>query len=151
MALLRQPIAVLPVGAFGGFDLEPALAAQQAYEAAYRVPLPACGFDDCSYRCALGALHHGDHFRLLAAARFDLDTTRPRVQTDATASRRSKKAAVIAMMKRAKGVTLEEIIGTTGWQRHTVRGFVSILGRKIREKIESSKNAAGSRTYRIVK
>lgn len=58
---------------------------------------------------------------------------------------------MIAMMKRAKGVTLEEIIGTTGWQRHTVRGFVSILGRKIREKIESSKNAAGSRTYRIVK
>lgn len=77
---------------------------------------------------------------------------RPRVraQREAAASR-SKKAEVIAMMKRARGATLEEIIETTGWQRHTVRGFVSILGRKGREKIESSKNAAGARTYRIVK
>jgi hypothetical protein len=77
---------------------------------------------------------------------------RPRVraQRDEAASR-SKKAEVIAMMKRARGATLEEIIETTGWQRHTVRGFVSILGRKGREKIESSKNAAGARTYRIVK
>jgi hypothetical protein len=35
---------------------------------------------------------------------------------------------VIAMMKRAKGVTLAENIEATGWQKHTVRGFVSILG-----------------------
>jgi hypothetical protein len=39
----------------------------------------------------------------------------------------------------------------TGWQRHTVRGFVSILGSKGGEKIESSKNAAGERGYRIAK
>jgi hypothetical protein len=31
-------------------------------------------------------------------------------------------------MKRAKGVTLAEIVAATGWQRHTVRGFVSIRG-----------------------
>jgi hypothetical protein len=40
---------------------------------------------------------------------------------------------------------------TTGWQKHTVRGFVSILGSKGGEKIESSKNAAGERNYRIAK
>lgn len=56
---------------------------------------------------------------------------------------------MIAMMKRAKGATLPEIIKATGWQRHTVRGFVSILGSKGREKIASSKNAAGERTYKI--
>ena len=55
------------------------------------------------------------------------------------------------MMKRAKGVTLAEIMETTGWQPHTVRGFVSILGSKGGEKIESSKNAAGERSYRIAK
>jgi hypothetical protein len=65
--------------------------------------------------------------------------------------RTNKKAEVIAMMKRAKGVTLAEIIEATGWQAHTVRGFVSILGSKGGEKIESSKNAAGDRTYRITK
>ena len=61
----------------------------------------------------------------------------------------NKKAEVIAMMKRAKGATLAEIIEVTGSQPHTVRGFVSILGSKGGEKIESSKNAAGERAYKI--
>ena len=55
------------------------------------------------------------------------------------------------MMKRAGGATLEVIMHETGWQRHTVRGFVSILGSKGGQKIESSKNASGERTYRIAK
>jgi hypothetical protein len=63
----------------------------------------------------------------------------------------NKKAEVIAMMKRAKGATLAEIIEATGWQKHTVRGFVSILGSKGGQRIESSKNAAGERCYRIAK
>ena len=50
------------------------------------------------------------------------------------------------MMKRAKGATLPEIMNVTGWQAHTARGFVSILGSKGGEKIESSKNASGDRT-----
>jgi hypothetical protein len=54
-------------------------------------------------------------------------------------------------MKRPKGATLAEIMATTGWQGHTVRGFVSILGSKGGEQIESSKNDAGERTYRIAK
>ena len=65
--------------------------------------------------------------------------------------RGNKKADVIAMMKRAKGATLNEIIEATGWQKHTVRGFVSVLGGKGGEKIESAKNAAGERTYTIGK
>jgi hypothetical protein len=76
---------------------------------------------------------------------------RPRAQKGATESRTNKKAEVIAMMKRAKGVTLAEIMEATGWQKHTVRGFVSILGSKGGEKIESLKNAAGERTYKIGK
>ncbi|MGA2878820.1 MAG: DUF3489 domain-containing protein [Bryobacteraceae bacterium] len=42
------------------------------------------------------------------------------------ADRANKKAEVIAMMKRAKGATLPEIMAATGWQAHTVRGFVSL-------------------------
>jgi hypothetical protein len=67
------------------------------------------------------------------------------------ADRANKKAEVIALMKRAKGATLAEIMAATKWQAHTVRGFVSILGSKGGEKIESSKNAAGERTYKIGK
>jgi Protein of unknown function (DUF3489) len=76
---------------------------------------------------------------------------RARAQKDATGSGTNKKAEVIAMMKRSKGVTLDEITQATGWQKHTVRGFVSILGSKGGEKIESAKNAAGERTYKIAK
>ena len=65
--------------------------------------------------------------------------------------RSNKKAEVLTMMKRAKGATLVEIMEVTGWQAHTVRGFVSILGSKGGEKIESSKNAAGDRSYHIPK
>ena len=65
------------------------------------------------------------------------------------ADRANKKAEVIAMMKRAKGATLAEIMAATKWQAHTVRGFVSILGSKGGEKIESSKNEAGERTYKL--
>jgi hypothetical protein len=54
--------------------------------------------------------------------------TGKKVATDS--ERSNKKAAVIAMMKRAKGATLAEIVQATSWQPHTVRGFVSILGSK---------------------
>jgi Protein of unknown function (DUF3489) len=67
------------------------------------------------------------------------------------AERNNKKAEVVAMMKRSKGATLAEIMIATKWQAHTVRGFVSILGSMGGEKIESSKNAAGERTYKIGK
>ena len=67
------------------------------------------------------------------------------------AGRANKKAEIIAMMQRAKGVTLAEIMKVTGWQAHTVRGFVSILGSKGGHEIDSSKSESGERTYRIVK
>jgi Protein of unknown function (DUF3489) len=56
--------------------------------------------------------------------------------------RANKKAGVIAMMKRAKGATFAEIMKETGWQAHTARGFISILGKKGGEKIESLRTHA---------
>lgn len=68
-----------------------------------------------------------------------------------SSGRNNKKAAVIAMMNRARGATLPEIMKATAWQAHTVRGFISILGSKGGHSIESTKNAAGARTYCIVR
>jgi hypothetical protein len=68
-----------------------------------------------------------------------------------TGDRSNKKAEVMAMMERTKGATLAEIMEATGWQKHTVRGFVSILASKGGHTIESSKNSAGERTYKIAK
>ena len=65
----------------------------------------------------------------------------------ANTERTNKKAEVIALMKHAKGATLK----VTSWQPHTVRGFVSILGSKGGQKIESSKGADGERTYKIAR
>jgi hypothetical protein len=67
------------------------------------------------------------------------------------ADRSNKKAEVIALMKRARGATLAEIVAATGWQKQTVRGFVSILGSKGGEKIESSKSDAGESIYQMAK
>jgi hypothetical protein len=72
-------------------------------------------------------------------------------QKGADESRRNKKADVLALMKRPKGATLAEIVKLTGWQKHTVRGFMSLLRSKGGEKIESLKNAAGQRIYRLAK
>jgi hypothetical protein len=60
-----------------------------------------------------------------------------------------KKAEVIAMMQRKGGAALPEIMAATGWQKHTIRGFVSVLGSKHGMKLESTKNDAGERVYRI--
>jgi hypothetical protein len=59
----------------------------------------------------------------------------------------SKTSQVIAMLKREGGTTLDEIMTATGWQKHTVRGFIAILGKK-GTKIESFKSEAGARTYK---
>jgi hypothetical protein len=61
----------------------------------------------------------------------------------------NKKAQVIAMMSRAQGASLAEIMKATDWQRHTVRGFMSILGSKGGLKIESTNDEKNGRTYRV--
>ena len=39
----------------------------------------------------------------------------------------------------------------TDWQAHSVRGFISIAAKKHSINIESSKNEAGDRVYRVAK
>jgi hypothetical protein len=39
----------------------------------------------------------------------------------------------------------------TGWQAHSVRGFISTAGKKHAVKIESLRNEAGGRVYQIAK
>jgi hypothetical protein len=63
----------------------------------------------------------------------------------------SKGAKILEMIARAKGATLAEIMKVTDWQAHNVRGFISTAAKKHGVKIESAKNDAGERTYRIGK
>jgi hypothetical protein len=63
----------------------------------------------------------------------------------------SKGAKILELIGRAKGATLAEIIKATGWQPHSVRGFLSTAGKKRGIEIESAKNDAGERVYQIKK
>jgi hypothetical protein len=70
----------------------------------------------------------------------------------APARRGSKTAKIIDLLQRPGGVTLKELIKATGWQAHSVRGFLSgTLGKKMGTPVKSSKRADGERAYRLSK
>jgi Protein of unknown function (DUF3489) len=60
----------------------------------------------------------------------------------------SKAAQVYRLLCRPEGATLREIQEATGWQRHTVRGFLSASVRKQGRTVRSSQRA-GERVYRV--
>ena len=65
------------------------------------------------------------------------------------AKRPSKQNQVIAMLQRPEGVTVDEVVSATGWQRHTVRGvFSGTLKKKLGLTLTSAKEKRG-RVYRI--
>jgi hypothetical protein len=53
------------------------------------------------------------------------------------------------MIGRPKGATLAEIMKTTAWQAHSVRGLLSTAAKKHDLKIESTKSEAGDHVYQI--
>ena len=62
----------------------------------------------------------------------------------------SKKAEVLDLLRRKQGATLSEIMNATGWQAHSVRGFISgALTKKQGLNVESFRNEGKERTYRI--
>ena len=63
---------------------------------------------------------------------------------------KSKGMMILEMIGRAKGATLAEIMTATGWQAHSVRGFISTTSKKDGLGIESTKNDSGARVYRLM-
>lgn len=62
----------------------------------------------------------------------------------------TKKAAVLALIERSQGATLAEIQKATGWQAHSVRGFISAtIGNKMGLAVESLRREDGQRVYRL--
>ncbi|NMG17501.1 DUF3489 domain-containing protein [Aromatoleum bremense] len=74
----------------------------------------------------------------------DRTDTKPRTRKN------SKQAAVVQMLQRPDGTTIRQVMETTGWQAHTVRGtFAGALKKKLGLKIVSEKCTTGERVYRI--
>ena len=68
---------------------------------------------------------------------------------DPRPTRASKQAAVIALLRRAEGATVDEVRAITGWQPHTVRGmFSGALKKKLGLAVIPSKEERG-RVYRV--
>jgi hypothetical protein len=64
---------------------------------------------------------------------------------------RGKTARMLALLKSQKGVSLEELLAVTGWQKHSVRGFLSgTVRKKLGFDLTSTRNAHGVRMYRII-
>jgi hypothetical protein len=62
----------------------------------------------------------------------------------------SKTAKVLDLLKRPGGVTAKELMKATGWQPHSVRGFLSgTVGKKMGLTVTSTKGEDGERTYSI--
>ena len=62
----------------------------------------------------------------------------------------SKTAKVLDLLKRVGGVTARELMKATGWQPHSVRGFLSgTVGKKLGLTVISIKAEDGERSYSI--
>ena len=56
------------------------------------------------------------------------------------------------MLLRTGGATLQEIMAQTGWQKHTVRGFISTLPKKTGIAITSTRRESDqARVYEAAK
>jgi hypothetical protein len=62
----------------------------------------------------------------------------------------SKQSRVITMLKSVDGTTIAAMMKATGWQQHSVRGFLAgVVRKKLRLKLNSNK-IDGKRIYRVV-
>lgn len=73
-------------------------------------------------------------------------TARPRVAKQQPAT---KAATVLAALQRPSGTTIAELIKATGWQAHSVRGYLSGTVRKKLGLAVISETSPKGRIYRI--
>lgn len=78
----------------------------------------------------------------------EVDESKP--ERPRRARENTKQAAVIQMLQRPEGATIQQMMDATGWQAHTVRGTIAgALKKKLALNVISDKAEAGERIYRI--
>jgi hypothetical protein len=62
----------------------------------------------------------------------------------------TKTATILDLLKRPGGATAKELLKVTGWQPHSLRGFLSgTVGKKMGLTVISTKGEDGERTYSL--
>jgi hypothetical protein len=61
----------------------------------------------------------------------------------------SKQSRVVAMLQAPAGATIAAMMQATGWQQHSVRGFLAGVVRKRLKLKLGSKKVDGTRVYRV--
>ena len=85
-----------------------------------------------------------------SASKVRSKAARGRVTSPQQTRANSKQAKVLALLRGPDGATIASVMHCTGWQPHTVRGFLAAVVRKrLGLRLESEK-ADGERVYRIV-
>ena len=71
-------------------------------------------------------------------------------RTDDGTRKQTKQAACLALLRGPNGASIDELQKATGWQAHSVRGFLAgAVKRKLGLLLTSDKDAGGVRRYRI--
>jgi len=78
-------------------------------------------------------------------------TQEPAATTKSTsANPNSKQSRVVAMLRAPTGATIAGMMKATGWQKHSVRGFLAgVVRKRLKLKLTSGK-VDGNRIYQIV-
>ena len=62
----------------------------------------------------------------------------------------SRKDQILALLRAPDGATLGQMMAATGWQKHSLRGFLSaVVHKKMALPVHSSKSKDGERVYRV--
>ena len=85
-----------------------------------------------------------------ATAISSMAAAKPSQQTKEAAAG-SKQSRVIAMLHSPAGATIAAMMKATGWQPHSMRGFLAGVVRKRLKLNLTSKRIAGTRVYQITR
>ena len=78
------------------------------------------------------------------------EQSQARLQLKSKIRQNSKTDTLIALLKRKQGVSIPEMMQATGWQSHSIRGFMAgTLKTKLGHTATSTKTKEGERRYHV--